>query len=38
MVEIKNTNVYNLEEAVISSENAMRLEPEEHSTDAFNKD
>lgn len=27
MVEIKNTNVYNLEEALLASGNAMRLEP-----------
>lgn len=37
MVEIKNTKVYNLEEAVIASGNAMRLEPEECTNEAFIK-
>lgn len=35
MVEIRNTNVYNLEEAVIASGNAMRLEPQEYSKEVF---
>lgn len=37
MVEIKNTKVYNLEEAVIASGNAMRLEPEGYTNEAFIK-
>lgn len=35
MVEIKNTNVYNLEEAIIASGNAMLLEPQEFSLNNF---
>lgn len=36
MVEIKNTQVYNLKEAVLASGNAMRLEPEEVNEENFN--
>lgn len=36
MVEIKNTQVYNLREAVVASGNAMRLEPEEVNEESFN--
>ena len=35
MVEIKNTQVYNLRNAVVSSGNAMRLEPQEVGDDTF---
>lgn len=37
MVEIENTNVYNLKEAVLASGNAMRLEPEDLTDSAFEK-
>jgi len=37
MVEIKNTQVYNLKEAVVASGNAMRLEPEEITFESFDK-
>lgn len=37
MVEIKNTQVYNLKEAVLASGNAMRLEPENLTDLAFEK-
>lgn len=37
MVEIKNTKVYNLEEAVIASGNAMRIEPQDANEENFNK-
>lgn len=36
MVEIKNTQVYDLRESVIASGNAMRLEPEEVNEENFN--
>lgn len=36
MVEIKNTHVSNLREAVVASGNAMRLEPEEVNEENFN--
>lgn len=36
MVEIRNTQVYNLKEAVVASGNAMRLEPEEVNEENFN--
>lgn len=36
MVEIKNTQVYNLREAVVASGNAMRLETEEVNEENFN--
>lgn len=36
MVEIENTNVYNLKEAVLASGNAMRLEPEDVNEKNFN--
>ena len=35
MVEITNVKVFGLEDSVIASGNAMRIEPEEFSTDAF---
>lgn len=37
MVEIKNTQVYNLKEAVVASGNAMRFEPEEITNESFDK-
>ena len=37
MVEIKNTQVYNLKEAVIASGNAMRFKPEEITVENFDK-
>lgn len=37
MVEISNVKVYDLEESVIASRNAMRMTPPEYSTDEFEK-
>jgi len=37
MVEIKNTKIYDLEDSVIASGNAMRLEPEEVTSENFDK-
>lgn len=37
MVEIKNTQVYDLKESVVASGNAMRFEPEEITNESFKK-